>query len=101
MSGTTHHRSSHDTAPPSDVTDTLLWRLAYDVAEAHQPDATGRCQNLLCGGRQAPCDPLLNAERAMRLARGDAATAAQAPAPRPRPAAPARPEHPRSGREAA
>ncbi|MFC8846849.1 MULTISPECIES: hypothetical protein [unclassified Micromonospora] len=83
------------------MADTLLWRLAYDVAEAHRPDATGCCRNLLCGGQQAPCSPLVNAERAMRLARGDAATGPQLPAPRPAPAAPARPEPSRAGREAA
>ncbi|MEU3453483.1 hypothetical protein ABZ671_07755 [Micromonospora sp. NPDC006766] len=68
MPDTTHNRSSHEVDLPDDVTDPLLWRLAYDVAVAHQPDATGRCPSLLCAKQSAPCEPLVNAERAMRLA---------------------------------
>ncbi|WP_050777824.1 hypothetical protein [Micromonospora sp. ATCC 39149] len=83
------------------MTDTLLWRLAYDVAEAHQPDGTGRCRSLLCGDQEAPCHVLVDAERAMRLARGDAATGPQLPATRPRPGVAARPDGTRTGREAA
>jgi hypothetical protein len=92
VSGTTHHRSSHDAVAPSDVTDPLLWRLAYDVAEAHQPDEDGRCPNLLCDRQQSPCDPLANAERAMQLSRGRADAAPQRPEPRafPAPAQPTR-----------
>ncbi|WP_319462542.1 hypothetical protein [Micromonospora sp. RTP1Z1] len=70
MPDTTHTRSSHDAVLPDDVTDPLLWRVAYDVAVAHQPDGEGRCPNLLCGHHIAPCEPLVNARRAMRLARG-------------------------------
>ncbi|MEU8264623.1 hypothetical protein AB0C02_28895 [Micromonospora sp. NPDC048999] len=70
MPDTTRNRSSHEVALPEDVTDPLLWRLAYDVAVAHQPDATGRCPSLLCVHQGAPCEPLVNAERAMHLARG-------------------------------
>jgi hypothetical protein len=75
---TTQFRSSHDTVLPGDVTDPLLWRTAYDVAAAHQPDETGCCPSLLCGGRTAPCDTLVRAEQAMRLARAGAP--AEAPA---------------------
>ncbi|MFE9955247.1 hypothetical protein [Micromonospora sp. NPDC005299] len=72
MPETTRFRSSQDVVLPDDVTDPLLWRAAYDVAAAHQPDATGRCPSLLCDGRSAPCEPMVNARRAMRLARGGA-----------------------------
>ncbi|WP_262285569.1 hypothetical protein [Micromonospora sp. MA102] len=72
MPETTRFRSSQDVILPDDVTDPLLWRAAYDVAAAHQPDPTGRCTSLLCAGRSAPCEPLDNARRAMRLARGRA-----------------------------
>ncbi|MEU0155384.1 hypothetical protein [Micromonospora fulviviridis] len=72
MPETTPFRSSQDADLPDDVTDPLLWRAAYDVAAAHQPDATGRCPSLLCAGRSAPCEPMANARRAMRLARGGA-----------------------------
>ncbi|MGC4806802.1 hypothetical protein [Micromonospora sp. DT233] len=79
MSSTPQHRSSHDAAVPSDVTDLLLWRLAYDVAAAHQPDESGRCPNLLCNHQPAPCEALTNAERAMALASGGTDAAARQP----------------------
>ncbi|MFG3581354.1 hypothetical protein [Micromonospora chersina] len=69
MPETTRFRSSLDAVLPDDVADPLLWRAAYDVAAAHQPDATGRCPSLLCAGSTAPCEPMVNARRAMRLAR--------------------------------
>ncbi len=69
MLDASHHRSNHEVVLPDDVTDPLLWRAAYDVATAHQPDETGRCPSLLCGGQPAPCDTLVDARRAMRLAR--------------------------------
>ena len=72
MSDATPVRSSHDAVLPDDVTDPLLWRLAYDVAAAHQPDERGRCPSLLCAGQGTPCGPMVNARRAMRLARGAA-----------------------------
>ncbi|WP_240033074.1 hypothetical protein [Micromonospora globbae] len=31
---------------PDDVTNPLLWRLAFDVTAAHQPDQRGDCRNL-------------------------------------------------------
>lgn len=73
MPDTTHIRSSHQVDLPDDVTDPLLWRTAYDVAAAHQPGEDGRCPSLLCANQSAPCEPLVNARRAMRLARGGAA----------------------------
>ncbi|MFE9689241.1 hypothetical protein [Micromonospora sp. NPDC005806] len=74
MPDTTHNRSSQDAVLPDDVTDPLLWRAAYDVATAHQPDESGRCPSLLCGGQAAPCDTLVDARRAMHLARGGTPT---------------------------
>jgi hypothetical protein len=67
---TTRIRPSHDVLLPDDVTDPLLWRVAYDVATAHQPDATGACTSPLCVDQGAPCAPMVLARRAMRLARG-------------------------------
>ncbi|SBT42679.1 hypothetical protein [Micromonospora auratinigra] len=87
MPDTTHIRSSHQVALPEDVTDPLLWRAAYDVAAAHRPDAAGRCASLLCAGRPAPCEPLTQARRAMRLAQG---AVSRRPAGRPVPARSAR-----------
>ncbi|TDB71655.1 hypothetical protein E1165_22415 [Micromonospora sp. KC723] len=49
------------------MTDPLLWRLAADVADAHQPDETGHCDNLLCGGQVWPCEAARNARRALAL----------------------------------
>ncbi|WP_406045615.1 hypothetical protein OG799_14745 [Micromonospora sp. NBC_00898] len=69
MPDTTPTRSSRDAVLPDDVTDPLLWRAAYDVAAAHEPDEEGRCPSLLCGHQSAPCEPMVNARRAMRLAR--------------------------------
>ncbi|SCF08509.1 hypothetical protein GA0074695_3356 [Micromonospora viridifaciens] len=81
MSDTTRSRSSHEVELPDDVTDPLLWRLAYDVAVAHQPDAAGRCPSLLCAQQSAPCEPLVNAERAMRLAQSGTTPPASNPVP--------------------
>ncbi|TDC76339.1 hypothetical protein E1193_24035 [Micromonospora sp. KC606] len=53
---------------PDGVTDPLLWRLAADVTEAHQPDETGHCDNLLCDGQTWPCEAARNARRALALA---------------------------------
>lgn len=92
---TTQIRSSQEALLPDDVTDPLLWRAAYDVATAHQPDETGRCPSLLCGGQPAPCDTLVEARRAMSLAR------AGAPAEDPTPAREAAPPRPRSRRRKA
>lgn len=86
VSDPTRTRSSHDAILPDDVTDPLLWRLGYDVASAHQPDETGRCPSLLCAHQSGPCEPLVNARRAMELARDGAAlrSAARGATPKPR-----------------
>lgn len=42
-------------ALPDDVVDPLLWRLATDVAAAHQPDKHGNCRNLQCAGKHGMC----------------------------------------------
>ncbi|SCG43245.1 hypothetical protein [Micromonospora coxensis] len=52
---------------PAGVTDPLLWRLAADVAQAHQPDRTGRCDNLLCDRQEWPCEAASNARRALEM----------------------------------
>ncbi|MFD2768487.1 hypothetical protein [Micromonospora eburnea] len=80
MPETTRIWPSQDAVLPEDVTDPLLWRLAYDVAVAHQPDAAGHCASLLCAGQGTPCAPLVNARRAMLLARGGAPGSAPVPA---------------------
>lgn len=85
MPDTTHVRSSQEAALPDGVTDPLLWRTAYDVATAHQPDETGHCPSLLCGGQPAPCDTLTDAHRAMDLAGGGAPAEETVPAAAPRP----------------
>lgn len=56
---------------PDDVTDPLLWRLAFDVAAAHQPDEHGNCRNLQCAGQRGECTAARTARRAMTLARGN------------------------------
>ncbi|MEH0829017.1 MULTISPECIES: hypothetical protein [unclassified Micromonospora] len=56
---------------PAGVTDPLLWRLAADVVDAHQPDQTGHCDNLLCDHQEWPCDAARQARRALALS-GDA-----------------------------
>lgn len=55
---------------PADVTDVLLWRLAVDVAAAHQPDPhdPNRCVHLRCKGEVYPCPPALDADLAHRAA---------------------------------
>lgn len=54
---------------PDDVTDPLLWRLAVDVAAAHQPDEHGNCRNLQRVGQWGECAAARAARRAMTLAR--------------------------------
>ncbi|MDM4783697.1 MULTISPECIES: hypothetical protein [unclassified Micromonospora] len=54
---------------PDDVTDPLLWRLALDVAAAHQPNEHGDCRNLQCAGQRGMCAAARHARRAMTLAR--------------------------------
>ncbi|MFI7075250.1 MULTISPECIES: hypothetical protein [Micromonospora] len=66
---------------PDDVIDPLLWRLAFDVASAHQPGERGDCRNLQCFGQRGMCAAARAARRAMTLAR-----ASRVIAPRPLPA---------------
>ncbi|MEU4678590.1 hypothetical protein [Micromonospora sp. NPDC023737] len=73
------HRSDAVTDRPDEVTDPLLWKLALEVADAHEPDGQGGCDNLLCAGEPWPCTAWNNAQRALRAARGD--VNADAPAP--------------------
>ncbi|TDC40051.1 hypothetical protein E1211_02100 [Micromonospora sp. 15K316] len=56
------------------MTDPLLWKLALEVADAHEPDGEGGCRNLLCAGEPWPCTAWNNAQRALRAAQGGPAT---------------------------
>lgn len=75
MTGTSRTRPSQLAETPDDVTDPLLWRLALDVADAHQPGADGRCTNTLCAGENGPCNASRYVQRAMRSARPGASAA--------------------------
>ncbi|MBQ1075771.1 hypothetical protein KBX06_21800 [Micromonospora sp. C31] len=68
MSDTTD-RSDRQADRPAEVTDPLLWKLALDVADAHEPNGNGGCRNLLCAGQAWPCPAWNNAQRALRMAR--------------------------------
>ncbi|TDC66096.1 hypothetical protein E1258_03775 [Micromonospora sp. KC207] len=70
-------------ALPDDVIDSLLWRLALDVAAAHQPDERGNCRNLQCTGQRGMCAAARAARRALTLARVSRPSSAR---PEPRPA---------------
>ncbi|MEV6377655.1 hypothetical protein [Micromonospora musae] len=70
MSGHSRTRPSDRAIVPSDVTDSLLWRLAVDVLTAHQPGPGDRCVNLQCADQAGPCAAARQAQRAMRAARG-------------------------------
>ncbi|SCL22720.1 hypothetical protein GA0074692_1447 [Micromonospora pallida] len=72
MPNASHNYPSQQVDLPDDVTDPLLWRLAFDVTRAHQLDAAGRCGNLGCPDEPGPCPALRNAEQAMRLSRRNA-----------------------------
>jgi hypothetical protein len=80
-------RSPSATDPPvaPHAGDILLWRLAVDVAAAHQPGPDGRCGSLLCTGQPTyPCPPAAAAQRAAQAAHRAAPTArgrATVPAP--------------------
>ncbi|MFB9443048.1 hypothetical protein Dvina_51505 [Dactylosporangium vinaceum] len=71
-------RPSANVAVPDDVTDVLLWQLAFDVAVEHQRGPDGDCANLRCAGQRGPCDAAVQAQRALRAARRP--TAAHRPA---------------------
>ncbi|WP_347403779.1 hypothetical protein [Micromonospora sp. WMMD710] len=64
-------------ALPDDVIDPLLWRLAFDVATAHQPNERGNCRNLQCVGQRGMCAAAGAARRAMALARSSRTTASR------------------------
>lgn len=69
MSDTSRNRPNHYADRPDGVTDPLLWGLALDVADAHQPDEGGAdCTNLLCAGQGWPCAAWQTAQRALQVA---------------------------------
>ncbi|MER7459836.1 hypothetical protein [Micromonospora sp. NPDC126480] len=89
MSDTSHDRSDHRAYRPDEVTDPLLWDLALEVADAHQPDAAGTdCGNLLCAGQGWPCAAWRTAQRALEVSRGTAAERQRAEIPEERRADP-------------
>ncbi|WP_435208504.1 hypothetical protein [Micromonospora sp. bgisy143] len=69
MSDETSNRPSRRAERPDDVTDPLLWQLAVDVLDAHEPDDEGHCRNLQCAGQSWPCTARTTAEQSLRLAR--------------------------------
>ncbi|MDG4809746.1 hypothetical protein O7634_23595 [Micromonospora sp. WMMD1120] len=69
MSDDSSNRPSRTTERPHDVTDPLLWQLAIDVLNAHEPDDEGHCRNLQCAGQGWPCAARTSAEQSLRLAR--------------------------------
>src|SRR4051794_4546847 len=69
MSDDTSNRPSRRAERPHDVTDPLLWQLAVDVLEAHEPDDEGHCRNIQCAGQSWPCSARTSAEQSLRLAR--------------------------------
>lgn len=75
MSDTSLDRSDHQADRPEEVTDPLLWKLALEVADAHEPDDDGGCRNLLCAGQPWPCHAWNNAQHALSVARTDATAA--------------------------
>ncbi|GAA3449668.1 hypothetical protein GCM10018962_15010 [Dactylosporangium matsuzakiense] len=75
-------RPSADVTVPDDVTDLMLWRLAFDVAVEHQRGPDGHCTNLRCTGQDGPCDAAIQAARALRAARRPATSTPPKPIPR-------------------
>ncbi|WP_027661165.1 hypothetical protein [Salinispora fenicalii] len=102
MSDSTHHRPAHGVGRPDNVGDPLLWGLALNVADAHQPEAAGTaCVNLLCAGQVWPCTAWQSAQRALRVAQTPAGQRTGVPSggrtdewstPHTRPPLPAAPE---------
>jgi hypothetical protein len=76
-------RPSADAPVPVDVTDVMLWRLAFDVAVEHQQDRNGYCTNLRCAGQRGPCQPAVHAQQALQAARRPATPAPPQPDPAP------------------
>jgi hypothetical protein len=79
----TRTRPSSDAPVPDDVTDVMLWRLAFDVTVAHQPDPNGNCTNLRCAGQRGRCEPATHAQHALRAARRLTALTPAPPNPTP------------------
>src|ERR671917_1757357 len=79
MSDTSRNRPDRHADRPPEVTDPLLWDLALDVADAHQPDADGACHNLLCAGQTWPCATWNTAQRALRSAQTPAGATGASP----------------------
>ncbi len=61
--------TGHDDRP-AEVIDPLLWRLASAVADTHQPDEHGRCDNGSCFGADWPCAAWNSAQEGLRAAQG-------------------------------
>lgn len=83
LATTTLTRPPADVSVPADVTDVMLWRLAFNVAVEHQRGPDGDCTNLRCAGQRGPCDAAVQAQRALQAARHPTATAPRATAPQP------------------
>ncbi|XTZ16874.1 hypothetical protein ACQSSU_05680 [Micromonospora echinospora] len=81
MPSASHNYPSQQVELPENVTDPLLWRLGFDVARAHELDASGRCGNLGCPDEPGPCPARRQAERAMRLAQQDTVRESSTAAP--------------------
>jgi hypothetical protein len=64
---------------PAEVTDPLLWRLASAVADTHQPDENGACDNGSCFGAAWPCAAWNSAQEGMRAAQAAPRTDAAEP----------------------
>lgn len=79
----TRIRPSVDAPVPDDVTDVMLWRLAFDVTVEHQRDRNGDCTNLRCAGQRGPCQPAVHAQHALQAARRPATPAPPRPDPTP------------------
>lgn len=82
-------RPSDTAGLPAGVADPLLWRVAYDVAAAHQPGADGRCLNWQCTNlAPGECAVAADAHRALQLA---CPGWSPHPEPKPAPAGPSAP----------
>ncbi|MCW3816705.1 hypothetical protein ONA91_19860 [Micromonospora sp. DR5-3] len=60
--------TDRDDDRPAEVTDPLLWRLASAVADTHQPDENGACDNGSCLGVAWPCAAWTSAQEGLRAA---------------------------------
>jgi hypothetical protein len=62
-------RPSADAPVPNDVTDVMLWRLAFDVAVEHRRGPDGNCTTWRCVDQRGPCDAAIGAQQALHAAR--------------------------------